>query len=119
MTKAQIADGIEPLPRYAMPDKSEPEYSLILDELQDDVHSRIGKSYFYIKEDEHGCMLCRVIHGGGRIYFHEIVDHRQHGISDEDIEFATDQEALPFEIPGHFHISSLMEKKLRAFMEFS
>lgn len=119
MAKAQITGSIEPLPRYAMPDRSEPEYSLILDELQDDAHSLIGKSYFYIKEDESGQMLCRVIHGGGRIFFHEIVDHRQHGISDEDIDLAVCQDAAPFELPGHFHISSLVEKKLRAFLEFS
>jgi len=110
---------MEPLPRYVMPDESEPEYDLILDELHNHRRSQIGSSYFYIKSDEEGCAMCRIIHGGGKVYFHEIVDHQQHGISDEDIEHSVKMDPGTFALPGHYHISDHIEKKLRALMEFS
>jgi len=119
MAKAEHMGGMEPLPRYVMPDESEPEYDLILNELQHDRRSMIGSSYFYIKSDQENCSLCRIIHGGGKIYFHEIVDHLQHGISDEDIEYSVKMDTGTFKLPGHYHISSLVEKKLRSLMEFS
>jgi hypothetical protein len=114
MPKAQKISGVEPLPRYSMPDESEPEYTLILNELQDDRRSIIGMSYYYIKSDPEGFALCRIIHGGGKVYFHEIVDHRKSGISDEDIELSAEMDPGTFELPGYFHISALVEQKLRA-----
>lgn len=113
MARAQQNSGMEPLPRYTMPDESVPEYDLILDELQEDARSLIGQSCFYIRRDEEGCFLCRIIHGGGHIYFHEIVDHQRHGISDEDIELSAEMDRGAFELPGHYHISALVEQKLR------
>ena len=114
MPKAQKIAGVEPLPRYSMPDESEPEYALILEELQEDCRSLIGTSYYYIKSDPNGLALCRIIHGGGKVYFHEIVDHRKFGISDEDIDLSAEMDPGTFELPGHFHISELVEEKLRA-----
>ena len=38
-----------PLPQYIMPDESEPEYELILEQLQDYRKSLIGSSYYYIR----------------------------------------------------------------------
>jgi len=97
-----------------MPDESEPEYALILDELYDDSQSLIGLSYYYIKSDENGHALCRIIHGSGKVFFHEIVDYRKHGISDEDIENSVSLNPIDFKLPGYYHISELIEKKLRA-----
>ena len=114
MSKAKKISGTEPLPRYSMPDESEPEYALILGELQDDRRSLIGTSYYYIKSDTEGFALCRIIHGGGKVFFHEIVDHRKFGISDDDIELSADMDTGTFELPGHYHISELVEQKLRA-----
>jgi hypothetical protein len=119
MPKAEQIGGIQPLPRYVMPDMSEPEYDLILDELRDDGRSSIGSSFFYIKSDNDGCVLCRVIQGAGKIYFHEVVNHLQHGISDEDLELSVKKDPGTFALPGHYHISDLIEKKLHALMEFS
>jgi hypothetical protein len=104
---------MEPLPRYVMPDESEPEYDLILEELHNDRQSQIGSSYFYIKSDKDGCVLCRIIHGGKMIYFHEVVNHLQHGISDEDIELSVKMDPGTFALPGHYHISAHIEQKLR------
>ena len=113
MPKAEQLNSVEPLPRYTMPDESEPEYALILDELQNDRRSLIGSSYYYIKSDEAGSNLCRIIHCGGKIYFHEIVNHRQHGISDEDIDLSVKINTGMYSLPCHYPISVLVEKKLR------
>lgn len=119
MARAKQVGGMEPLPRYTMPDESEPEYALIMDELLGDVKSLIGSSYYYVRLDGDDCLLCRIIHGGGKIYFHEIVNHEQHGISEEDILLATKIETGKLALPGHYTISPIIEKKLRALMEFS
>lgn len=119
MPKVKHVCGMEPLPRYTMPDESEPEYGLILDELQNDCHSLVGSSYYYIKSCEGECTLCRIIHGGGKVFFHEVIDHKQHGISDEDIEHSVKMDPGTFALPDHYHISVEVEKKLRALMEFS
>lgn len=118
MPRAELRQSTEPLPRYAMPNESEPEYDLILEELHKDRHSQVGRAFFYIKSDEDGCALCRIMHGGGKIYFHEIIDHRKHGIADEDIELSARMDPQAFALPGHYHISPLVEKKLRALFEF-
>jgi hypothetical protein len=118
MAKAERTGSMEPLPRYTMPDGSEPEYDLILDELYNDRRSLIGASYFYIKSDDLGCSLCRIIPGGGKIYFHEVVDHRHHGISDEDIELSARMCPGTYALPGHYPISPIIEKKLRVLLEF-
>ncbi|OPY39333.1 MAG: hypothetical protein A4E35_00104 [Methanoregula sp. PtaU1.Bin051] len=113
MTQAEKAGRMQPLPRYVMPDESEPEYNLILDELHNHRQSLIGSSYFYIKSDKDACVLCRIIHGGGKIYFHEVVDHLQHGISDEDLELSVKKDTGTFSLPGHYPVSVHVEKKLR------
>ncbi len=86
MPKAKKLTGMAPLPQYIMPVASEPEYELILEQLQDYRQSLIGTSYYYIKAGDERCCLCRILHGGGKVFFHELVDHERHGISDEDIE---------------------------------
>lgn len=106
------------VPRYIMPDASEPEYEMILEQIQQYRKSQIGSSYYYIRADEEGMLLCRIIPGGGKIFFHEVIDHRKHGISDEDITDAIKGDPGTFTLPGHHHISPHIEKKLRALLEF-
>ena len=107
-----------PLPRYAMPDWSEPEYEIILERLQDHRRSMIGSAFFYIRmgSDEEIC-LCRIIPGGGKVFFHEIVDHGRYGISKEDLQEAIKYDPGIFSLPGFIHISPHIEKKLRALLD--
>jgi hypothetical protein len=114
MPKVKKISGMDPLPRYIMPDESEPEYELILEQLQNYRKSLIGPSYYYIRANDERCCLCRIVHGAGKVFFHEMVDHRQHGISDEDIEESVKQDTGAFTLPGHYHISPHIEQKLRA-----
>lgn len=113
MPTAQKIAGIAPLPHYAMPDKSEPPYERILEQLQDCPNALIGSSYYYVRADEERCYLYRIIHGGGRIFFHEQVDYRKHGIDDEDIEESMRLGSGSFDSSGYYPISPHLEQKLR------
>jgi hypothetical protein len=108
----------DPVPKYIMPDGSEPEYERILKQLQDFRNPLIGRSYYYIRSGKEFSNLCRIVHGRGKVYFHEIVNHRQHGISDEDINEAVRQcQDFPV-LSGYYPISSHIEMKLRALIDF-
>jgi hypothetical protein len=113
MPKAKEITGIAPLPQYVMPDESEPEYELIIGQLQNYRKSLIGSSFYYVRAGDERCCLCRIVHGGGKVFFHEMVDHQKHGISEEDIEEAVKLDNGSFSLPGHYHISPRIEQKLR------
>lgn len=117
MPKAEKKSGITPLPHYAMPDGSIPPYELILEHIQHSANNLIGSSYFYIKADDRSCNLCRIIHGGGKIFFHELVDHEKNGISEDDINDAVRLGSGAFSIPDYYPISPHIEQKLRILYE--
>jgi hypothetical protein len=119
MPRAEMIAGSDPLPRYVMPDGSGPDYDRILDELHLYGTSLIGSSYYYVRSGSGSLpiSLCRIVPGGGKIYFHEIVDNRQYGITDEDLEAAVRQNTGNFVLPGHFAISPSIEARLRTFLD--
>jgi len=101
-----------------MPDTSVPEYDEILEQLQEYHRSLIGSSYYYIRAENDRISLCRIVPGAGKIFFHEIVDHDKHGISDDDLEEAVSQDTGSFSTPGYFPVSSHIETKLRVLLDF-
>jgi hypothetical protein len=113
MPKAKKATGLAPLPQYIMPDESEPEYELILEQMQNYRKSMIGSSYYYIRAGDERSCLCRIVHGGGKVFFHEMVDHHKHGISDDDINESVRLDNGTFSLPGHHSLSPHLEQKLR------
>ncbi|MEN6611013.1 MAG: hypothetical protein ABFC24_09220 [Methanoregulaceae archaeon] len=100
-----------------MPDRSEPRYKQILGELEDQRRAQIGGAHYYIKYDRDWCALCKITPGGREIFFHEIVEHTKYGISEEDIEESVKLDIGIFSLPGHYHISPVIEKKLRALFD--
>jgi hypothetical protein len=114
---SKTRNGVAPLPHYAMPDASEPPYSRILEQVQDYEHSLIGSSYFYIRACGDRFDLCRIVYGGGTIYFHELVDYENHGISEDDMEVSVREDMEFSTLPGHCPISRLIEEKLRILYE--
>ncbi len=118
MSTAQKIGGKEPLPRYIRPDASVPEYDEILEQLQDYHRSFIGSSYYYIRVENDTIYLCRILPGGGKIFFHEIVDHEKHGISEEDLEDAVRFDTDTFSTPGYFPVSTHIETKLRVLLDY-
>jgi hypothetical protein len=117
MSTAQKICGIEPLPRYIRPDASIPEYDEILEQLQVYHRSLIGSSYYYIRVENDKTNLCRILPGGGKIFFHEIVDHEKHGISEDDLEAAVRFDAGLFSTSGYYPVSPHIETKLRVLLD--
>lgn len=117
MSSAKKISHVDPVPRYVMPDASEPDYRAILEQLQDYQSSLIGSSYYYIRASEGDYSLCRIVPGGGKIFFHEIVDYEKHGISEDDLEEAIQQDTGKLTIPSHYPISPHIEQKLRVLFD--
>ncbi len=100
------------MPRYIMPDRSQPNYERIIRELQNNGNSPIGSSHYYIKADNDRRSLCRIIHGGGKVFFHEVIDYKNYSISDKDIEEVVRPEMEISSLQGHYQISRNIEIKL-------
>ena len=75
--------------------------------------SFIGSSYYYIREDRGGHVICRMSLTGGCLYSVEIINHTGYGISVEEIGNAAGLPGESPEIPGHCHIDIHIEHKLR------
>jgi hypothetical protein len=118
MPTAKKIGGIEPLPRYIMPDTSVPAYDEILEQLQEYHRSLIGSSYYYIRAENERISLCRIVPGAGKIFFHEVVDHEKHGISEDDIEEAVNMDTGSFSVAGYYPISAHIESKLRVLLDY-
>jgi hypothetical protein len=117
MPSVQKTVVIEPLPRYIMPDASVPAYDEILEQLQEYHRSQIGSSYYYIRTEKERITLCRILPGAGKLFFHEVVDHEKHGISDEDLEEAVSLGEGRFTTPGYYPVSDHIETKLRVVLD--
>ncbi|MHB8052358.1 MAG: hypothetical protein ACYDEZ_03540 [Methanoregula sp.] len=117
MATVQNISHIEPLPRYIRPDNAIPEYEEILGELHEYQRSHIGSSYYYIRAENDWTGLCRILPGGGKIYFHEIVDHGKYGITEDELEEAVSIGKGSFSMAGYHPISQHIETKLRGVLD--
>jgi hypothetical protein len=117
MSKTKGACSVEPVPRYIMSDQSTPNYELILEELHNHGRSQVGTSYFYIKKSDEWISLCRILYGGGKVFFHEVMDHQKHGISEEDIDQAILHGSALTTLPDHYFISPHIEMKLHTVID--
>jgi hypothetical protein len=117
MSTAQKTGCVEPLPRYIRPDASIPEYEEILAQLQEYHRSLIGSSHYYIRAENDRTYLCRILPGGGKIYFHEIVDHEKYGIAEDELEEAVRLDKGSFSTPGYYPVSPHIETKLRVILD--
>ena len=118
MSATQKTGCVEPLPRYIRPDASIPEYDVILEQLQTYHRSLIGSSYYYIRVANERKFLCRILPGGGKIYFHEIVDHEKYGIAEDELEEAVRLGPGSFSPPGYYPVSPPIETKLRETLDY-
>jgi hypothetical protein len=95
------------------------EIEILFNHLYEYRKSLIGSSHYFIKVEK-GCIsLCRMIYAGGKMYFSEIVNHREYGISDIEIEEAVTINCQNLCLDDHYRISPHIEKKLRALLDFS
>jgi hypothetical protein len=101
------------VPRYVMPDASVPPCEIILDHLCEHHDICIGSSYYYISAYGKEHMLCRIDYINDKIALHEIIDHEQYGISDDDIDNAIESDTGSPRLPNIYCISPHIETKLR------
>ena len=118
MPTAKKTASIEPLPRYIMPDASVPAYDEILAQLQEYHRSLIGSSYYYVRTEKDRITLCRIMPGAGKLFFHEIVDHEKHGVSEDDLEEAVSLGEGSFTTSGYYPVSAHIETKLRVLLDY-
>lgn len=119
MPKAKKVCGVDPVPKYSMSDQSAPNYELILEELHNQGKSQVGSSYFYIKKGgDDWSSLCRIVYGGGKVFFHEVVDHNKHCISDDEIDHAVMHGTALTTLSDHFFISPHIEMKLHTLISY-
>ena len=118
MTKAKQVCGVDPVPKYIMSDRSTPNYELILEELHNQGNSQVGSSYFYIKKGGELSSLCRIVYGGGKVFFHEVLDHDKHGISEDEIDQAVMHGMALTALPDHYFISPHIEMKLHTLVDY-
>ncbi|MDD1720331.1 MAG: hypothetical protein LUQ25_09750 [Methanoregulaceae archaeon] len=89
----------------------------VLTALDQERHSFIGRSYYYIRSGYGSNSLYHMIYGFGGIFSDEPVAHHPYGISWDDLDDAVSRgEEIP-EVPGYYFISPLIEKKLRALLD--
>jgi len=84
---------------------------------REEIRALVGGHYYFIRVREECVALCRVPHLEAGRFAHEVLDHRQHGISDDDLEHAIRMKVGHGFQPGYYEISDHIEKKLRALLD--
>lgn len=100
------------LPRYVMPDASVPPCEIILDHLCERHNVCSGSSYYYINAYGKEPIICRINYIDDKISLHEIIDHEQYGISDDDIDIAIRLDTENMQLSNIYRISPHIEIKL-------
>ena len=85
--------------------------------IEDDIRAMVGKHYYFIRVGSEGPALCRVpLFTRGKLP-REILDHIQHGVSDEDLYHAVGMKEGIHPPGGYYKISDHIEGKLRALLD--
>jgi len=86
-------------------------------DVRGEVRALVGGHFYFIQVREEITLLCRVPHLAGDRPVREVLDHRQHGITDDDLEHAIRMKAGHGAGPGYYEISDHIERKLRALLD--
>ncbi|HUK92999.1 MAG TPA: hypothetical protein VLU98_03070 [Methanomicrobiales archaeon] len=85
--------------------------------IREEIRAMVGGHYYFIQVEEECATLCRVpLSAPGRAR-HEVMDHVQHGISDDDLLHALRILGAHCSQPGYYRISGHIEGKLRALLD--
>jgi hypothetical protein len=85
--------------------------------VEDEVRAIVGKHYYFIRARPEGPALCRVPLFTKGKFPREVIDHIQHGISDDDLYHAIGVRGGNPSPPGYYKISDHIEGKLRALFD--
>ncbi len=102
--------------QYFMITRSEPQYDQIKNQLLDKCNScPLGSSYYFIRSDGENVCICRIKPANGAAIFYEILDHRNEGISDDEIREAAAVPSRETPLAGYYYLTPAMEKKILTF----
>jgi len=85
--------------------------------IREEIRALVGGHYYFIRVKEEYATLCRVPLSAPDIARHEVMDHIQHGISDDDLLHALRVLGAHTSQPGCYRISGHIEGKLRALLD--
>ncbi|MGA2934291.1 MAG: hypothetical protein ABSD81_03960 [Methanomicrobiales archaeon] len=85
--------------------------------VREEIRAMVGGHYYFIQVREECAMLCRVPLFAQERIRHEVMDHIQHGISDDDLCHAIGVRGGNAPPPGFYEISDHIERKLRALLD--
>ena len=85
--------------------------------IREEIRALVGGHYYFIRVKEECVTLCRVPLSSADRARHEVMDHIQHGISDDDLLHALRVLGTHISQPGCYRISGHIEGKLRALLD--
>ena len=95
----------------------DPDLKEFMGGVEEDIRAMVGKHYYFIRVRGEGPALCRVpLFTKGKLPKY-VVDHIQHGISDEDLYHAIGVKEGNPSPEGYYKISDHIEGKLRALLD--
>ena len=100
-----------------LPEGGEPNLHEFMGGVEDDIRAMVGKHYYFIRCDTVGPALCRVPLFRKGTFQREVIDHSQHGITDDDLYHAIGLGKGTTTVAGYYKITDHIEGKLRALLD--
>jgi hypothetical protein len=95
----------------------DPDLQSFMDGVQENIRAMVGRHYYFIRVGAEGPALCRVPLFTKGKFPKEIIDHIQHGISDDDLYHAVGVKEGNHVSSGYYRISDHIEGKLRSLFD--
>src|SRR5512136_1567648 len=95
----------------------EPDLQEFMGGVEEDIRAMVGKHYYFIRCSADGPALCRIPLFTRGKFPREVIDHAQHGISDDDLYHALGVREGNPAVQGYYKISDHIEGKLRALFD--
>ena len=96
---------------------ADPDLKEFMGGVEGDIRAMVGMHYYFIQCGVEGPALCRIpLFGKGKV-LREMIDHSQHGISDDDLYHAVGMKEGNHPAHGYYPISDHIEGKLRALFD--
>lgn len=95
----------------------EPDLQAFMGGIGEDIRAMVGKHYYFIRCGVDGPTLCRVPLFTRGKFPREVIDHIEHGVTDDDLYHAVGIGKGNTSVPGYYKVSDHIEGKLRALFD--
>jgi hypothetical protein len=95
----------------------DPDLSAFMKGVEEDIRARVGSHYYFIRCGVGGPALCRVPLFTKGKFPREVIDHAQHGVTEDDLYHALGVPEGSATVQGYYRISDHIEGKLRALLD--